>query len=70
MSRIKDRIPWWDRLNNALFPYLGPPKLGPYDQPPLVDPAGKACPLCGAPMSQHGIDRAEGRETYVHCPVS
>ena len=64
----KMRVPWWDKLNFALYPYLGPPKLGPYDQEPLPDATLKPCPLCGVAMSEHVMDRAEGRPTYMRCP--
>jgi hypothetical protein len=64
----KTRVPWWDRLNFALFPYLGPPPLGPYDQEPLPSAALKPCPLCGKAMSEHSMDRAAGRPTYLRCP--
>ena len=63
------RDPWWDRLNARLFPWIGPPPLGPYDQEPLPDPATKACPLCGSPMGEHRYDRGEGRPTYLRCPT-
>jgi len=66
----KTRVPWWDRLNFALYPYLGPPKLGPYDQAPLPDARLKPCPLCGVAMSEHDLDRGEGRPTYLRCPSS
>ena len=64
----KTRVPWWDRLNFALYPYLGPPKLGPYHQEPLPDAKLKPCPLCGVAMSEHVMDRGEGRPTYMRCP--
>jgi hypothetical protein len=55
-----------DRLNARLLPYIGPPPLGPYDEAPA--PAKPpACPLCGAPMSEHDIDRS-GERTQLHCP--
>ena len=66
MSNVKQH--WWDRLNGALVPYLGPPQLGPYDEAPQQPASEKACPLCGAVMSAHEIDRAPGRPSYVHCP--
>lgn len=65
---MKDKVPWWDRLNGALYPYLGPPKLGPYNQAPLADTGTKACPLCGGLMSMHELDRGAGRPTYLRCP--
>lgn len=69
MDDMTPRLRWWDRLNKALFPYLGPAQLGPYGEAPLPPVAGKACPLCGAPMSDHVIERAGGNvATRLHCP--
>jgi hypothetical protein len=62
--------PWWDRLNRKLFPYLGPPELGPYDEPPLAPTGPKPCPVCGARMDEHEIERGVGRTpTRIHCPA-
>jgi hypothetical protein len=61
------RVPWWDRLNNRLRPYIGPPPLGPYDQAPEVHV--KPCPLCGAAMAGHGFEHRVGKPTLMHCPV-
>ncbi len=67
---MKDKLSWVDRLNRALFPYLGPPELGPYDEPPLAPTGPKACPVCGARMDAHVIDRGDSRTpTRIHCPV-
>jgi hypothetical protein len=61
---------FFDRLNGRLFPYLGPPALGPYDEPPLAPTGPKACPVCGARMDAHIIDRGDSRiPTRIHCPV-
>ncbi|MEF2976013.1 hypothetical protein [Subtercola sp. YIM 133946] len=47
-------------LNRRLFPYLGPPPLGPIDTESAESKARRAqagaCPLCGAPMSTHVVD--------------
>lgn len=61
--------PWWDRLNRMLFPYIGPPPLGPYNETPLPSTKGHPCPLCAQPMDQHEIERRANRPTQVHCPV-
>jgi hypothetical protein len=67
---MKKKLAWWDRLNGALMPYIGPPELGPYDQAPLPRAGAKPCPICGAPMDDHEIERGEGRvATRIHCPV-
>ena len=66
---MKDKISWADRLNRKLFPYLGPPALGPYDEPPLPPTGPKACPICGARMDAHVIERGDSQtKTYIHCP--
>jgi hypothetical protein len=63
------KSPWWDRLNRRLFPYLGPPQLGPYDEPPLAPTGPKPCPVCGQRMDEHEIERGVGRTpTRIHCP--
>ncbi|MDQ2661555.1 MAG: hypothetical protein M3Y52_06770, partial [Actinomycetota bacterium] len=55
-----------DRLNARLLPYIGPPPLGPYDEEPAPSRAPE-CPLCGAAMSQHEINRSFER-TQLRCP--
>lgn len=62
---------FFNRLNRRLFPYIGPPPLGPYDQPAPAPASGRACPLCGAPMSDHDFDRSGGanRPTKIYCPT-
>jgi hypothetical protein len=60
---------WWDRLNRALFPYIGPPPLGPYNEEPLPPTGEKACPLCGQAMSLHSFERSQDHTaTRMHCP--
>lgn len=68
MSKVK-RDPLWVRLNRKLFPYLGPPPLGPYNEEPLPPTAEKACPLCGQAMSLHTFERSQDHTaTRMHCP--
>ena len=61
---------FFNRLNRKLFPYLGPPPLGPYDQPEPPARERSGCPLCGKPMAEHHIDRSGGadRPTKFYCP--
>jgi hypothetical protein len=67
---VKEKLPWWDRLNRMLMPYIGPPELGPYDQAPLAPTGPKPCPLCGEPMTAHEIERSGGNTaTRIHCPT-
>lgn len=59
---------FFNRLNRRLFPWLGPPPLGPYDQAAATPAHERACPLCGAPMSNHTKGVADGR-TLLYCPA-
>jgi hypothetical protein len=63
------KAPWWDRLNRALLPYIGPPPLGPYNEAPLPSTQAKACPLCGRAMSEHDVERRANFPTQLHCPA-
>lgn len=67
-----NRIRWWDRLNRALYPYMGPAQLGSRDEPPPVSSIGKPCPLCGQSMLEHTVERADDWSTAsrLHCPVT
>lgn len=62
-----DRGNFFDRLNARLFPWIGPPPLGPYDDEPVVAATDRLCPLCGKPMPDHTIDRS-GERTQLYCP--
>ena len=59
---------FFNRLNRRLFPYIGPPPLGPYDEPAAPNPAASACPLCGQSMAQHEFARGNG-PTKLYCPT-
>ncbi|WP_022883506.1 hypothetical protein [Glaciibacter superstes] len=58
-------------LNRTLFPWIGPPPLGPYDDVPEAEvaatKAAATCPICGSLMSLHEIDRS-GERTMVRHP--
>lgn len=61
---------WWEKLNRALFPWMGPAQLGPFDEAPLPSTAEAPCPLCGAPMSRHTVERPGGNvASRLHCPA-
>ncbi|AYF97305.1 hypothetical protein [Protaetiibacter intestinalis] len=61
---------FFNRLNRRLFPWLGPPPLGPYDQPAPVPARDRACPLCGALMSEHAKGTSEDGRTLLYCPAT
>jgi len=67
-----DRLRWWDKLNRALYPYMGPAELGSPDEPPPMTSVGKPCPLCGASMLEHTVERPNDWATpsRLHCPLS
>ena len=58
-------------LNRTLLPWIGPPPLGPYPVIPAAETeqrqAEATCPLCGALMSRHEIDRS-GERTQIYHP--
>jgi hypothetical protein len=69
---MDDRLRWWDRLNRALYPYLGPAELGSADEPPAPSSVGRPCPICGAAMTEHVVERAGdwSTATRLHCPIA
>ena len=59
---------WWDKLNRVIFPFMGPAQVGPYETEARPSLVAAACPLCGAPMNSHEIDRS-GPRTQLYCPT-
>ena len=55
-------------VNTKLLKVMGPPPVGPYDDSVEKPTSDAPCPLCGAPMSQHIIDRS-GRDAELVCPA-
>lgn len=56
-------------LNGKLYPYLGPPPLGPYSAESTEPVSHRACPLCGYPMSEHLAEVSpETGHIYLHHP--
>jgi hypothetical protein len=59
-------------LNRTLFPWIGPPPLGPYNVVPeetvKAAQAASVCPICGELMSVHEIDRS-GERTQIYHPT-
>ena len=70
VPKVTEKLAWWQRLNRALFPYMGPAALGPFGEEPLPSTENKACPLCGQPMAGHTFVRSQDHHsTRMHCPV-
>jgi hypothetical protein len=61
------------KLNRRLFPWIGPPPLGPYDvisdEEVQAAKAAATCPICGNLMRVHEIDRS-GERTQIYHPTS
>jgi hypothetical protein len=59
-------------INRTLFPWIGPPPLGPYnvvsEEEAEAAKAASVCPICGELMSVHEIDRS-GERTQVYHPT-
>jgi len=58
-------------VNKTLFPWIGPPPLGPYTDVPEEEvraaKAAATCPICGELMSLHEVDRS-GERTQIYHP--
>ena len=69
VDTVNPKPAWWQRLNRALFPFMGPAQVGPYETEPLPPTGQKPCPLCGNPMDDHTFERStDHRSTRMHCP--
>lgn len=69
MSSVTPKRTWWEKLNRALFPYMGPAQLGPFGEEPLPPTDQKPCPLCGQAMALHTFVRSQDRmSTRMTCP--
>jgi len=66
-DRVREAGGWYAYLNSRLIRIAGPASVGPYETEPEPERAERACPLCGAPMSQHTFDRS-GPKPLMHCP--
>lgn len=69
-SRIREAGGLYAWVNTNLIRFAGPASVGPYEKTPPPTPAERAeraCPLCGAPMTEHEIDRS-GPKPLIHCP--
>jgi len=68
--RVREAGGWYAWLNTKLIRAAGPAAVGPYETTPppsAEERAERACPLCGAPLSQHTFDRS-GPKPLMHCP--
>lgn len=69
-ERVREAGGWYAWINAKLIRLAGPASVGPYETTPpptAAERAERACPLCGAPMTQHTFDRS-GPKPLMHCP--
>lgn len=69
-TRIREAGGLYAWVNTNLIRFAGPASVGPYEKTPAptaAERAERACPLCGAPMTAHEIDRS-GPKPLIHCP--
>ncbi|MFC6324445.1 hypothetical protein ACFQZV_10500 [Microbacterium koreense] len=69
-ARVRAAGGWYAWFNSALVRAAGPAAVGPYEATPPPSAQARAersCPLCGAAMNTHEIDRS-GPKPLMHCP--
>lgn len=69
-ERVREAGGWYAWFNARLIRMAGPAAVGPYETTPpptAAERAERACPLCGAPISEHAFDRT-GPKPLMHCP--
>ena len=66
-ERVRAAGGWYAYLNARLIRFAGPASVGPYETTPEPVRTERACPLCGAPMSGHQVDRS-GPKPLLRCP--
>lgn len=69
-ARIRETGGLYAWFNSRLIRFAGPASVGPYEKTPppsAAERAERACPLCGAAMNLHEIDRS-GPKPLMHCP--
>ncbi len=54
-------------FNTRMVQKMGPAQVGPYTEVEPLPESRNVCPLCGAPMTEHDVDRS-GERTMLHCP--
>lgn len=68
--RVREAGGWYAWFNATLIRAAGPAAVGPYETTPpptAAERAERACPLCGAPITEHTFDRT-GPKPLMHCP--
>lgn len=59
---------FWNSVNRIFYRVAGPAQVGiGRVEAPHVPPTDPRCPLCGAAMAAHVIDRT-GPRTQLYCP--
>ena len=69
-EKVRTAISKDPALTAKLIRLAGPAAVGPYETTPppsAAERAERACPLCGAPITQHTFDRS-GPKPLMTCP--
>jgi len=73
--RLWHATPWdgqpgfWAAWRRFFYQFEGTAQLGDPNEPAYVMAADPKCPVCGASMKDHHIDRGgPGRPTFLTCP--
>ena len=59
---------FFERVDNAMRPIFGPPKVTVELDGADGTPADLACPVCGHAMTEHAVDR-ELANSILYCPA-
>ncbi len=62
---------WYEKFNRVVRTFTGPAQLGAgHPEAPDVRRPDAACPLCGAPMTEHVVERSADQHTASRlvCP--
>ncbi len=70
LNPFNDSRGFFGALGPTLWAVTGPAAVGiGRPEQPYVAPADPRCPLCGAAMAEHTIERGAGTTpTRLHCP--
>ncbi len=68
-SPYDGRPGFYAAMQRFFYQFEGTSQLGDPNEPRYVPPADPRCPVCGALMAEHRIDRGgPGKATHLNCP--
>ncbi|MDZ8172607.1 hypothetical protein [Microbacterium xanthum] len=66
-ARVRAAGGWYAYVNARLIAVAGPASVGPYETTPEPPRHERPCPVCGAVMTDHRVDRS-GPKPLLRCP--